>query len=302
MSNVLVLGAGWVGSAVAAAARAHPSVTSVDVVDPPFDDVLAPRDAAATRALVALVSEGDVHVVINACGRVSGTDDELEDANTAFTRWLCDALAGTRARLVHVGSASEYGDPGSAAPVAEGTAPEPIGAYASTKAAGTAVVLDARDRGLDAVVARVFNIVGRPVPAVSPIHQWLEALQALGDAGGEVEVWWPPTTRDFVMIEDVARALVDLALVGSPPPLVNVCSGVGLTFGGIVEALADALGIPATVRSADRPGIAAVVGDAGLLRSTIGWVPQMSADALARRAVGADAGPQGPGGAPASTR
>jgi nucleoside-diphosphate-sugar epimerase len=100
------------------------------------------------------------------------------------------------------------------------------------------------------------------------------------------------------MIEDVARALVDLALAPGPvPSLVNVCSGVGLSFGEIVESLAAALGVRATIRSLDRPGIEAVVGDPTLLRSTIGWVPEMSAPALAARATGTDGGTGGAGGA-----
>ena len=151
-----------------------------------------------------------------------------------------------------------------------------------------------------ATVARVFNIVGYPVPAVSPVHQWLTALSALPAGGGSVEVWWPPTTRDFVMIEDVAAALVELATTSAaPPPLVNICSGTGLSFGGIVEALAHALGVPATIESLDRPGIEVVIGDPTLLRSTLGWVPQMSVEALAARATGSDSGS---GGAPDASR
>ena len=161
-------------------------------------------------------------------------------------------------------------------------------------------MLAAADRGVDAAVARVFNIVGYPVPAVSPMHQWLAALSALPAGGGSVEVWWPPTTRDFVMIEDVAAALVELATASAaPPPLVNICSGTGLSFGGIVEALAHALGVPATIESLDRPGIEVVIGDPTLLRSTLGWAPRMSVEALAARATGSDAGS---GGAPDASR
>jgi nucleoside-diphosphate-sugar epimerase len=163
-----------------------------------------------------------------------------------------------------------------------------VGGYATTKALGTDVALDAGRAGQPVCVARVFNIVDHPIPAVSPLHEWLAALRDLGTAGGQVEVWWPPTTRDFVMLEDVARALVELATnAAAPPPLVNVCSGVGLRFGEIVEAMAGALGVPATVRSLDRPGIEAVVGDPTLLRRTLDWAPAMSAAALAARVTAA---------------
>lgn len=287
MSNVLVLGRGWVGTAVDAVAHRRPDVASVRVIDPPFEPALAGGDAAAVAHLREVLADGAVTAVINACGRVQGSAEELEDANLRFVVWLCDALTGTGVRLIHVGSASEYGDPGSADPVAEDAPLRPAGPYASTKAAGSEVVLTAAAAGMPATVARVFNIVGHPVPTASPIHQWLTDLRALGAEGGDIEVWWPPTTRDFVMLEDAARALVDLAVLDTaPPPLVNVCSGVGLQFGQIVEALAAALGVPAAVHSLDRPGIPAVVGDPSLLRTTIGWVPSMSVHALAERATG----------------
>ena len=288
MAHVLVLGGGWVGSAVARAAADRGPVT---MVDPPLDPRWRDRDDRATEAVRTTVRDGDIGAVINACGRVRGSEDELDDANHRFVAWLVDALAPTGARLVHVGSASEYGDPGTASPVDESTPPRPSGAYATTKSLGTDVALDAGRAGQPICVARVFNIVDHPIPSVSPLHEWLGALGGLDAAGGEVEVWWPPTTRDFVMLEDVARALVELATSdAAPPPLINVCSGVGLRFGEIVEAMAAALDVRATVRSLDRPGIEAVVGDPALLRRTLGWVPAMSAGALARRVTGADPG------------
>jgi nucleoside-diphosphate-sugar epimerase len=141
-------------------------------------------------------------------------------------------------------------------------------------------VLAARESGLDATVARVFNVVDRPLPASSPVQQWLDALDLLVPRGGEIEVWWPATTRDFVTRQDVARALIDLSEQDHGPSLVNVCSGVGLTYGEIVRALARCMGIDATVRSLDRPGIEAVVGDPATLRDVVGWVPEMSMEIL----------------------
>lgn len=287
MSHVLVLGRGWVGAAVEAAARRHPDVAEVTAVDPPIDPDLAGRDEAATAHLRALLDRGRVRAVVNACGRAEGTGEELDDANHRFVEWLLDGLAGHDVRLVHVGSAAEIGDPGSDRPVPESFDGRPEGAYATTKAAGSAAVLAARGAGSDATVARVFNIVGHPPPAASPIGRWLAELRTLGPDGGDIDVWWPDTTRDFVLLDEVARALVDLALPGSElPPLVNICSGVGLRYGEIVEALAAAAGIPATVHSLERPGIPAVVGDPTLLLATLGWAPTMSLATLARAAVG----------------
>lgn len=282
-----MLGGGWIGAAVAAAAARLGHSSSVD---PPLDPILAPRDARATDELRRLVGTGATRVVVNACGRVSGSDEELADANHHFVVWLCDALADTGARLVHVASASEYGDPGTDRRIDE-SAPTPArGAYATSKLAGTHAVLDARRGGLDATVARLFNVVDHPLPAVSPAHEWIEQLDALGPGGGEVEVWWPPTRRDFVHRSDAARAIVELASADALPPVVNLCSGVGLSYGELVEALAGARQVPVTIRSLDRPGIESVVGDPTLLESLLGWTPAMSADRFARSALGGNLG------------
>ncbi len=296
MSRLIVLGAGFLGTAVAHVGSRRMPTT---VIDPPFDATLQDRDGAATAALRTLVAEhrasdGDV-AVINACGRISGTREELLDANVQFVEWLLDALDGTGARLVHVGSASELGDPGTSMPVDESQPCAASGDYAESKAAGTQIALDAIADGLDAVVARVFNVVGYPVPASSPMSGWLAELRDLPEQGGTVEVWWPRTTRDFVHVDDVAAALVDLALVdpapdgqhpGALPPLVNVCTGTGLRFGDIVTALAAELGRPVQVRSLDRPGIECVVGDPTLLAELTGSAPTMSLERLARTVIG----------------
>jgi NDP-hexose 4-ketoreductase len=281
---VLVLGRGWVGAAVAAhVGDAQGPAVAIDPVTMPS---LLRRDHVAAHELGRILDDGSFGAVVNATGLTRGTAEELEAANAAFPAWLCEVLTGRHLRLVHVGSASEYGDPGSDRPLTEDAPARPVGDYARTKAAGTDAVLAARDGGLDAVVARVFNLVAAPVPATSPLHEWMEALRALPPEGGPVEVWWPPTRRDFVELADAAAALADLAAPGECPPLVNVCSGVGLTYGDIVTELARVLDVPAEVRSLDRPGIDAVVGDPGRLQATIGWHPEMSVHRLVRAAAG----------------
>jgi NDP-hexose 4-ketoreductase len=289
MAGVVVLGQGWLGSAVVRAAEGRCTVTAVD---PPLDPVLRHRDRAAQDALRELVTAAKATAVINACGLLIGTDDDLRDANATFPEWVCETLGGLGVRLVHVGSASEYGDPGTTEPIGEDTPARPVGGYASTKALGSAAVLRARSDDLEAVVARLFNLVGSPVPPVSPLHQWITDIRALPPGGGDVEVWWPPTTRDFVRLSDAAETLLDLAVSGTAPALVNLCSGVGLRFGDIVEALAEHLGTPVRVRSLDRPGIEAVVGDPSLLRRCTGQAPRMDLGTLARTAL-ADIAPTG---------
>jgi NDP-hexose 4-ketoreductase len=298
MEHVIVLGQGWLGRTVVEAAAGRFDVSSID---PPLDPVMGARDGAAAGALRDMVTSTGATAVINACGLLRGDDAELKDANSDFPRWVCDTIGDLPVRFIHVGSASEYGDPGSADPVGEDAPVRAEGIYATTKAAGSRAVLEARDRGLDAMVARVFNLVGYPAPPSSPLHQWITDLRELPDGSGEVVVWWPPTTRDFIRIDDAATALLDLAVAGDRPSVVNVCSGVGLAYGDIVEALASRMGLDVRVASLDRPGIETVVGDASLLGTITGRAPRMDLDTLVRTALPDEALGEGRGDGADST-
>jgi nucleoside-diphosphate-sugar epimerase len=222
---------------------------------------------------------------VNCVGLQRGTEDELIAANITWPRWLAnDVLAGTGARLVHLGSAAEYGDPGSATPLRETDLARPRGLYGETKWAGSAAVVDAARSGLDAVVARGFNFVGSRLPSTSPLHQFVADVSALGPEGGRVDVWWPDTVRDFILLTDLARAVMALAGAPAVPDLVNVCSGTGISFAEAVMAIAARQRKPVEIISLERPGIPTVIGDNRLMVSTCGFTPVMSAGILAANA------------------
>jgi len=278
--SVLVLGSGFVGSAVARHLAAENDVTVRDIPDHPE---LGRRDADAERLILDLL-EGGVTAVVNTCGRLRGTDAEMVDANVDFPAWLVGVLSGSGVRFVHLGSAGEYGDPGSSDPVPETATVHPVGIYGETKWAGTAAVLDARARGLDAVVGRGFNLVSGRLAPISPLYQFVTDIAALPPEGGSVEVWWPATIRDHILLDDLSAGVAALAAVESPPDLVNLCSGIGVSFSAIVEAIAARQSKAVTVVSLDRPGIAAVVGDPTRLRRLCGVRPEMSAELIAEHA------------------
>lgn len=285
MTHVVVLGSGFVGSAVtdALATRAE-----VAVYDLPTHPELAERGEAARRLLrEAVISTGAV-AVVNTSGRLRGTEAEMAAANVDWPSWLVDdVLVGLDVRFVHLGSAAEYGDPGSADPLPETATPRPSGIYGTSKWEGTRAVLAARERGLDAVVARGFNLVGPHLAPVSPLYQFVADVTALPAGGGEVEVWWPATIRDFILLDDLAEAVARLALpevTVEVPDLVNLCAGAAVSFAEIVEALGVAQEKPVRIRSLDRPGIPAVVGDPTRLVELTGLRPEMSASLIAERA------------------
>lgn len=281
--RVLVIGSGWVGSGAARAVTAQGG--TVAVIDIPTHPWLADRDTGSTAALRSELSTLGATAVINTAGLLRGSDDAMQAANVAFPTWLVGALGDADVRLVHIGSAAEYGDPGSAAPIPETAPCAPTAAYGITKHAGTRAVLAARDRGLDAVVGRGFNLVGEHLPPSSPLGQWLTDVAALPISGGMIEVWESATFRDFVLLEDLSAGLAALAMAPEVPDLVNLSSSTGLYYGEIVEALVRAAGKSAEIRSLDQGGIMAVVGDNSRLESIAGIDPQMSLQLVADRAT-----------------
>lgn len=273
---VLVIGTGWVGTRLVAAFERR-GITSA---------AWSPRGSQLRTGgedrLEAVLDSLGPQLVVNAAGRRAGGEDEMLDANAHFARWVAERVAPIGARLIHLGSAAEYGHPGSGAAVAESTECRPTTAYGRTKLAGTEAVLEWRDRA-DVLVARPFNLVGPGAPPGTPVAQFAQEVAALGPAGGAVSVQWPPTVRDLITVEQLARSLVELASVPTLPGVVNVCSGGGVSFREIVEALGRRRGVEVRVETSGEPGIPTVIGDPSLLRSLIGAAPQpLEPDAVAR--------------------
>jgi nucleoside-diphosphate-sugar epimerase len=279
--RVVVFGSGFVGSAIADRLSARPGVV-LDVLDIPTHPALARRDREAAGLVADAVAGATA--VVNTSGRLRGTDAEMVDANVAWPEWLAEQIESSGVRFVHLGSAAEYGDPGSADPVAETAAVDPRGIYGESKWAGTEAVIEAREAGLDAVVARGFNLVGPNLAPVSPLHQFVTDVTALPPEGGEVELWWPDTIRDFILLDDLAEAVARLTFAEEVPDIVNLCCGAAISFREITEAIAARQGKAVTIRSLDRPGIAAVVGDNTRLREVTGLDPRIDAATIAERA------------------
>ena len=157
-------------------------------------------------------------VVVNCAGATAGPPEALAAVNVTGTYDLVRAMlmAGRPARLVHLGSAAEYGpgEPGTA--VAESAPPRPASAYGATKLAGTRLVELGRAAGLDAVVLRVFNPVGPGAPdGILPGRLVSEFRRALAD-GSEVQLGPLDAVRDFVDARDVADAVIAAALAPGP--------------------------------------------------------------------------------------
>ena len=234
------------------------------------------------RRLAALLDEYRPHAVINCAGAVTGDPAELIAANTTAPAVLVRAMLdhAPRARLVHLGSAAEYGVCAPDVPITEAQLPRPVGVYGVTKLAGTQAVGLGRADGLDAVVLRAFNPVGRGAPPSSLPGR---LIAQFADAGGRGEITLGPlgAVRDFVDARDVAGAV--LAAITAPvvaTPVLNVAAGRGVPVRTLVDTLAAIAGFTGTItesangstRSGDVPWQQA---DIAAVERVLGWRPRI---------------------------
>jgi nucleoside-diphosphate-sugar epimerase len=127
--KVLLFGAsGFLGGHVRRLLAGDPNVTSVDCPGRDRHDLVN----GDVEGLTALVRDAAPDAVVNCTGRLSGTGYDLTRANTMVTAKLIEAVATAApgARLVRLGSASEYGVVPHGVAVTENDRCEPVTRWA----------------------------------------------------------------------------------------------------------------------------------------------------------------------------
>ncbi|MFI1968717.1 NAD-dependent epimerase/dehydratase family protein [Streptomyces cinnamoneus] len=274
--RILVLGAtGFLGRHAAERLRALPGARVLDAGRSPGAALPVDLATADPDRLAAALRGAAPHAVVNCAGAVGGDAVTLTGVNARGPAVLCAALAAAapQARLVHLGSAAEYG-PGDR-PRTEGDPARPLGLYGAAKLAGTLAVTDS---GLDAVVLRVFNPVGPGAPLSSLAGRLAAGLREAGP-GGEVRVGDLSAHRDFVDARDVAEAVALAVTAPGPlPPVLNIGSGTARPARELAAGLARAAGFRGrlTEDGDGSPRSAAVPwqqADIALARDALGWAP-----------------------------
>lgn len=288
--RVLVFGAGgYLGrhAVTALRARSGTSVTtaargSAGAVDRSAPDLRIDLSTAPVAELAELIGGAAPDAVVNCAGAVFGPPAELAAINDRGAAVLCRAIeiAAPKSRLVHLGSAGEYGATEAGFSLTEDCEPKPPGPYGSTKLAGTTHVVAA---DLDAVVLRVFNPIGPGAPASSLPGRLAGELRRATAAGAEptdVRVGDLSAYRDFIDARCVADAIVAAATRPGPlPRILNIGSGTALRTRDLADtlrALAAREGFTGHIREdgqgSERSGaLSWQQSDPGLARRTLDW-------------------------------
>ncbi|MEU9042590.1 MULTISPECIES: NAD(P)-dependent oxidoreductase [unclassified Kitasatospora] len=219
--------------------------------------------------------------VVNFAGAVAGSAVKLAEVNARGPAVLCEALqfGVPKARLVHIGSAGEYGVCAQGSSLPEDADARPVGVYGATKLAGSLAVAGSP---LDAVVLRVFNPVGPGAPAGSLPGRLAAELRRVAPEGtdGVVTVGDLSAYRDFVDARDVAEA-VGLAVAADRPlpRVLNLASGQAKQVRAIADGLVAAAGFTGRIdeSGAGSERSAAVSwqqADVSAAARELGWHPE----------------------------
>jgi nucleoside-diphosphate-sugar epimerase len=171
-------------------------------------------------------------------------------------------------------------------PTTEQTPIEPSTPYGAAKAAASSLVLRARgERGIDAIVARVFNPLGAGMPATSlPGRAARLVSEAARSGRAWVELGALDARRDFIDVRDVARAVVLIARSQAPEhDTYNIGRGVAVPVRDLVRLISDRVGFTGEIREgadgSPRSGaLAYQCADVSRL-TVLGWAPRFGLDA-----------------------
>ncbi|MDP7112676.1 MAG: NAD-dependent epimerase/dehydratase [Myxococcota bacterium] len=261
--RALVLGAsGFVGRHVAHAAYQAGCELVLAVQDPGrADAALGPLGVRGERRVVDLTDPGQIDgliaevtpdVVFNLAGY--GVDpaqddpDELRLINAELPLRVLGALGRhvrdcdwPGQRLVHAGSAFEYGAVGG--PLTEDGPVSPTSDYARSKLEGTLrTTIGAEQLELLAVVARLFTVYGPGEPSQRLLPSLVDAAQT----GQTIALTAGDQRRDFTYVQDVAAGLLRLGRTEADQAgVVNLASGRLTAVRVFAERAAGVLGIPA---------------------------------------------------------
>jgi GDP-4-dehydro-6-deoxy-D-mannose reductase len=240
------------------------------------------RDGAAVRAVLERTRPD---AIFHLAGLIKAAEPEsFYDTNVVGTVKLLEAIraSGLKARVIFASSSAVYGE-GGPTPITENRPVNPFTHYGASKAAAEiAIKRFVSADGLDAIIARMFNVVGpgqAETLAASEFARQVVLRERNVEDRAELTVGRLDAVRDFVDVRDVARALVAIAEGGRSGATYNVCSGCGVPIRHCMDILISAA--RASLRYAEierkdaESDVSMQIGDRGKIERELKWSPRI---------------------------
>jgi GDP-4-dehydro-6-deoxy-D-mannose reductase len=236
-------------------------------------------DLSRPEEIQAVLASSRPDVILHLAASFSGDYAQAVALNVEASRQLLEAVAqaGPAVRVVLIGSAAEYGvvEP-EENPIGEERVLKPVSVYGMSKAWQTQLAYLYAARGVDVVVARVFNLSG---PGMSErlftgrLQQQIEAV--LAGRQQRIELGPLGATRDYLSTGDAAAQLLAIAALAPAGSVHNVASGKPVTMRELMERTLAEHGLDP-----------AIVDEAPALSNRSGYdVPVIYADIVKTRAL-----------------
>ncbi len=231
----------------------------------------------------ALVANADVvvHLAWSSVPR-SANADPVSDLHANVTQGLefieeC-GKAGVR-RFIFLSTGGTMYGAACTVPHKESTAPDPIGAYGSSKfCLEQYLLVRAKHLGMEAQVLRPGNLYGSVHSMKRDqgvVEHWMNCLLS----NRSIEVWNSlDAVRDYVFIEDMIDVLLVAIERPISHPVLNVGTGVGTSLHQLRDLVFSTAGaaVSLVVHGTDPPPVVANILDPGLLDLTWGVRPRTS--------------------------
>jgi UDP-glucose 4-epimerase len=200
------------------------------------------------------------------------------DANVMQGITLLDAMRkkGVK-KIIYSSSSGVYGEP-KRVPIREGDVKEPINPYGAAKLAFEhALGAYYHAFGIESVSLRYFNVYGpgdRQKPLTRAVPSWIQAALKKQP----VPMYWRgQQKKDYVFVEDAARANLLAARKGRGCKIYNVGSGKAMLMRDIFHIIEEVLGrkLPITHRGERAGDPSILVGDVAKIKRELGWEPKV---------------------------
>lgn len=208
-------------------------------------------DVRDRNRFISVIASVEPDLVLHLAATFANDFDEAYSVNVAATRHLLDTVeqSGRRTRILLVGSAAEYGVVRSDEnPIREDRVLAPVSIYGLTKAWQTQLAGLYATRGVDVVVARIFNLDGPGLSErlfIGRLQKQIE--EVLAGRKSAIELGPLSAIRDYVSTNEAADQILAIATRGNAGRVYHVASGIPVTMRAVLARYLTSSGLEASI-------------------------------------------------------